>query len=232
MILLMIIPLILGVVAFIATNDLYISIGIVSVGLIYFLLIFPYLNKKPKERINRFKECSSFINSFIISLNVNDSLVNAFISATLKITPSFEHELEGINHLSIDEKLEYLSRYFYFDIYSLFLKTLEIHDKQGGNIIDCSSHLLAELRNTDSYLFESLKMNKSKLIEIIILWSTTLFILAFLRFGLNTFFNSLMKNWIYKGGVIAFFVFTYISFEIIRRVFYKVDLKEKRYVED
>jgi len=219
------IPLICAGISYLASNDLYIAIGIFIVGFLYFVLLVPLLNKKPKEKINRFKECSNFINTFIISLNTNDSLISAFEYSTLKISESFKKEIESINHLPIKEKLIYLERYFYFDLYSLFLKTLEIHDTQGKSIIECSSFLLSSLRNEDDYVFTSLSFGKKKILEVSILWMVSLLVLGLFRFGLSSFFNSISGNWIFKIGICVFFIFLYVSIEIIRRTYFKLEIK-------
>jgi len=224
--------LLIALISFIASNSLIVALIVFALGLIYFLLIFNKKYCKDMIKVNRFHECFNFVNNFIISLSVKDSLLNAFTNSTLKISDDFKKELESISHLQIEEKLKYLERYFYFDFYILFNQTILLFKTQGGNILDISKHLLNEGRNIEEYLMDVSAASKRKIVEISILWLFTLFILVFLRFGLSNFFVSISKEIFFKAGIVGFFVFFYVCFEVSRISISQVDISGIHHEKD
>ena len=123
--------------------------------------------------------------------------------------------IDSIEDLSEQEKITYLSKYFKFDLYHLFVDMVSLWNEQGGDILDMSRHLVEQVRLKEEYLLTCESLNKSKTVEFVVLWTIALIILASLRFALSQFFDRISKTIIYQIAVVVVILFALLSIYIL-----------------
>ena len=123
--------------------------------------------------------------------------------------------LDSIKDLNEEEKINYLVKYFKFDLYRLFVDTISLWNEQGGDIIKMSRHLVEQVRLKEEYLLSCQSLNKTKSFEFIILWSIALAILATLRFALSQFFLRISQTLFYQIAIVAIQLFALFSIYLL-----------------
>lgn len=210
-----IVSMVFAGVTFIATQNIFSTIGIFFIFIAFFVLIARRLINNSQQKVRRYHECYQFINSFIISLNVKGSLSSAMQSAYDTSDSGTKEIIDSINELSEEEKLSYLIKYFKFDLFRLFVDTVSLWNEQGGDIIKMSHHLIEQVRLKEEYLLTCQSINKSKSIEFVILWAIALMILAALRFSLSQFFVRVSQTIFYQVAVVVTMLFALVSIYIL-----------------
>ena len=115
------------------------------------------------------------------------------------------------------EKLEYLPRYFEEDIYNVFLSIVKAFIEQGGDLIEIASPLLNEVTFNEEKNNSLETIRKKSLVQYGSLWFLSTIVLAFLRFGLSNFYDTLTKNLPYLLTASAYFAIATVSFYIYVR---------------
>ncbi len=115
----LIIAIVILLVAYLTSLNLIIAI---ATGLIYAAYYFLVAKKMLINCLNNNKkahECYNFINTFIITLSVKESLDEAFESATRNVNGLFLEFLHGIKDMDAFGKLNYLTKYFHYSSYRI-----------------------------------------------------------------------------------------------------------------
>ena len=110
-------------------------------------------------------ECISFINNFIISLSIHNTLSATFEMIKESISGDLRKEIDSIDHLDVEEKLDYLKNYFDSSLYDFFLKIINQYVFNGGDIIGISQLLIFDSRKIETSLDNFLMVSKRKFIE-------------------------------------------------------------------
>ena len=202
-------------VTFIASQNIFSSLIILVVYTAFFVLIARRQINKNEQKIHRYHQCFQFINSYLISLNVKGSLNAAMESSYETADEGTKEIIDSIKELSEQEKLSYLTKYFKFDLYHLFVDTVSLWSEQGGDILKMSHHLVDQVRLKEEYLLTCESLNKSKTVEFVVLWAIALVILAALRFALSQFFDRISKTIVYQVAVIVVILFALFSIYIL-----------------
>lgn len=202
-------------VTFIASQNIFSSLIILAVYTAFFVLIARRQINKNEQKIHRYHQCFQFINSYLISLNVKSSLNAAMESSYETADEGTKEIIDSIKELSEQEKLSYLTKYFKFDLYHLFVDMVSLWSEQGGDIIKMSHHLVDQVRLKEEYLLTCESLNKSKTVEFVVLWAIALVILAALRFALSQFFDRISKTIVYQVAVIVVILFALFSIYIL-----------------
>ena len=202
-------------VTFIASQNIFSSLIILAVYTAFFVLIARRQINKNEQKIHRYHQCFQFINSYLISLNVKGSLNAAMESGYETADEGTKEIIDSIKELSEQEKLSYLTKYFKFDLYHLFVDTVSLWSEQGGDILKMSHHLVDQVRLKEEYLLTCESLNKSKTVEFVVLWAIALVILAALRFALSQFFDRISKTIVYQVAVIVVILFALFSIYIL-----------------
>ena len=197
------VSLFLGVVTFISTNNFIFAIIALTLSAIYFVLIAMPKLKKSSLKVERFHSCYSFINTFVISLSIKGSIKSALDSTLENMSDDFHKNVQGLEEFNESDKLNYLSQYFKYHIYGLFVNLINLWSEQGGDIIDMSSHLVNEARLIEEYLTESARLNKKHVMEFGVLWLISLSILVILRFALAQFYQNIIKQLYFPFAVLG-----------------------------
>lgn len=207
------ISLAVGVVAYIALENIFIPIAVFVLYLASMILIVIPKLKKYSLVKTRYHECYHFINNFIISLSIKKSISGALETTVGSMNSEFVDMFNGLDSMSENDKLEYLSSYFEFYDYSLFLQIIFIWQEEGGDIIAMSKYLVSNIRHNEEYLTKTEMISKRKYVEIGILWTISLSIIVVLRFALNDFYTKVKGQVLYMAAItiiLAFALFTIV----------------------
>ena len=210
-----IVSLVFAGVTFIASQNIFTSIIIFLISTAFFVLIVRRRMHKNQQKIHRYHQCFQFINSFIVSLNVKGSISAAIESGYETTDEETKELLDSIKDLNDDEKLNYLSKHFKFDLYRLFVDTVNLWNEQGGDILQMSQYLVNQARLKEEYLINCETIHRQKTTEFIILWAISLAILAVLRFALSQFFDRIRNVIFYQIAVVTTILFAILSIYIL-----------------
>lgn len=213
------VSLVFAGITFIATQNFLSTILIFIIYNAFFLFVARRLLNKNQQKIHRYHQFYQFINTFVISLNVKGSL-NAALSSAYETSDSGTKEImDSITEFNEEEKISYLSKYFKFDLYNLFVDTIKLWNEEGGDILKMSRYLIDQARYKEEYLLNCQSLNKSKTIEFVVLWTIALAILTALRFALSQFFSYVIKTLFYQIAVPVLLLFVLFSiFLLLMRI--------------
>ncbi len=213
------VSLVFAGITFIATQNFLSTILIFIIYNAFFLFVARRLLNKNQQKIHRYHQFYQFINTFVISLNVKGSL-NAALSSAYETSDSGTKEImNSITEFNEEEKISYLSKYFKFDLYNLFVDTIKLWNEEGGDILKMSRYLIDQARYKEEYLLNCQSLNKSKTIEFVVLWVIALAILTALRFALSQFFSYVIKTLFYQIAVPFLLLFVLFSiFLLLMRI--------------
>ena len=211
-----IISLLIALTSYFATNLIYIPIGVFAIYLIYYFVL---VRKRIKRYLNKTEvihSCYNFINSFVISLSVKDSLEEAYQNGLRLAPKAMLEETNEIENKTIIERLVFLRQYFNLAIYKMFLNIVNLYQDQGGNILTLSDSLMKECTRVEKSMQESASISNKHLVEFAILWLLSIFILVFLRFALSDFYLKMLSSVIFVVLVtIYYLLFLVASFLFI-----------------
>ena len=213
------VAILFAVVTYISTMSLIPSliVGFLSFSL---LCLFCLRNLNRYKLItSRFHSCYRFINNFIISLSVKNTIAAALESVVDTMDEEFKKEFNEISHLNDFEKIQYLRKFYRFHVYDLFLNIVNLHIEQGGNILHMSNQLVDKIRTIEEYLNNSQTIGIRKITEFIVLWAFTIMILLSLRFVLGTHYELMASQLFYQIGVGVFLLFVVFSISLMIKRF-------------
>ena len=96
-----IVSMVFAGVTFIATQNIFSTVGILVIFTAFFVLLVRRLINNSQQKIHRYHECYQFINSFIISLNVKGSLSAAMESGYDTSDSGTKEIIDSIKELSM-----------------------------------------------------------------------------------------------------------------------------------
>ena len=217
----------LGILCYFSTIN-YIFTALVPV--IFIADYFIFMRKKIVryfELIERVHTSYHFINSFIITLSVKDSLEEAYENGIRINNARLNAETKELKEMPIVERIRYLRGYFNLSIYKMFLNVLDLYQDQGGNILGMADNLLRESTRTEKTLSETLSIGYKHLIEFIILWIMSFAILLFMRFSIEEFYMMMLKN-VFIGPMLLMYFFICIgSINLFVNSFTDLTVKEE-----
>ena len=210
-ILFFILSIALGGIAYFCTQSFLIAIpvGLLFLLLFFFIVLPSVASYTKRQRIRH--ECYVFVNAFLITLSVCQSLDKSYELSTQSAEKEFKQTIDAIGHLEAKERVDYLSSYFKMPIYDMFLSLLNLYIEQGGDILKLSKTLMEELTRIEETENSLQKHGINALIQWIILWAMSLAILAFVRFGLDSFYTYLKNSTSYLIMILVYFLFLAIS---------------------
>lgn len=202
-------------VCYLSTNDLVCSAIVLISSLLYFFTIARLKISRYLVVSKKYHSCYTFINSFLISLSIKPSLISAFNAVKLNMDRDYISIYNGIVSLNDTEKLNYLKRYYKFDVFNLFLSIVKIFLEQGGDIFDLSRYLSNELRRSEDYLIKAESITRRKVVDFSLLWLFTLVILVVLKFALTQFYSLIANLLFFKITIVALFLVILLSIHIL-----------------
>lgn len=218
--------LFVGVIAYLVSSLLIMGISVFLVYAVYYLM---FIRKKIKiylSKINQIHCCYHFINSFIITLSVKESIDDAYESGIRLNNKEFNEETEGLQSMPVYDRVVYLRKYFNLAVYKMFINVFDLYQDQGGNIINLSDALMRETTRTERSLAESKSIGEKRLVEFIILWILSFAVLLFLRFGISEFYVKMLSSTVFVVMIVIFFLLVLISIHLFVINFVDLSIKE------
>lgn len=217
----------LGVVCYLATNNYIFSISTFLILVIdYFLLMRKKFNNC-FSLIERVHTSYHFINSFVVSMSVKDSLEDAYQNGIRINNATLNAETKELTEMPVIDRVRYLKGYFNLSIYKMFLNVLDLYQDQGGNILSMSDNLIRECTRTEKVLSDTLAIGYKHLSEFIILWIMSFGILLFMRFSLVEFYQSMLNTSLVVFMLFVFFLICIASINLFVNAFTNLTIKEE-----
>ena len=212
--------------AYLATMQIFIPLGIFTIYILYYFLL---IRKKIAQYLHKSEvvhSCYHFINSFLITISVKESLEEAYQNG-LRVAPkSLLEETEEIENMTIMERINFLRSYFNLAIYKMFLNVINLHQEQGGNILTISDSLIRECTRVEKTLNESTAIGNRHLVEFAVLWLLSFFILIFLRFAISQFYSQMISSFIMIAFISGFYLIFLVSVHLFLINFTSISIKE------
>ena len=221
-----IVGLMLGALCYLSTNSILFA-GLVALIFVvdYFLLMHKRFTHY-FSLIERVHTSYHFINSFVITLSVKESLEDAYQNGIRINNARLNAETEQLNEMSVVDRIRYLKDYFNLSIYLMFLNVIDLYQDQGGNILTMSDNLIKECTRTEKALSETLSIGNRHLKEFVVLWLMAIAILLFMRFSLKDFYLSMLEAPMFGALVFVFFLICIISINLFIIAFTDLTVKE------
>ena len=219
-----------GGITYIALENIYYALGVSLLFIVVsFALLVPLLNIY-EIKVNKYHECCHFINNFVIALSIKKSIKGALESTVNSMPQNFIDIYEGIDNMNDHEKINYLSTYFPFHVYKLFIQVVSFWEEDGGDILSMSKYLINDARDNEEYLSRVNSLNNKKYGEISVLWVFCLIIVVILRFSLKDFYEMIKGQLVFSLSVVLLMVFVLFSSFLLIKKATKIDIKG--YVEN
>lgn len=196
---------------YLVTSDLILTI---IVCLLYAMFFFGLYNHKANDfnkRIERNYEAISFINNFIISLSVTNSINATYEAMKENASESLKQQMSSIDHLNVEIKIEYLNKYFELPLYTVFVNLINQYVESGANILDISKILIHDTRNLENRIHEFQLTTKRKERDFLVSWGFTFVILAILQIALSSFVKDVKDTLSYFPCLILGYYLMFIS---------------------
>lgn len=223
-----IIGLMLGVLCYLSTNSILYASLIAVIFIIDFFILMRKRFVHYFSLIERVHTSYHFINSFVITLSVKESLEDAYQNGIRIKNAKLNALTEQLNEMAVIERVKYLKDYFNLSIYLMFLNVVNLHQDQGGNILTMSDNLIKECTRTEKTLSETLSIGHKHLKEFITLWIMSIAILIFMRFSLKDFYVTMLKSTLFSALLFVFFLICIISINLFVNSFTDLTVKEAK----
>lgn len=218
--------LVLAIVAYLTSFDIYIPIFVVASYLLYyFVLGRRYLIKKDRLT-RRIHACYHFINAFIISMSVKESVEDAYQSGIRYEDKELNEITENLENLKVSDRITYLREFFNLAVFKMFINVLSLYQDQGGNILNMSDELISESTRIEKSLSESLIESNRYLGQFLLLWIMSVSVLLFIRFSISSFYISMSKSPVFVGFLLVFFILILFSIHLFIVRFSSIVVKE------
>lgn len=222
------IGLLLSALCYLSTNSILFTALIAVIFILDFFILMRKRFVHYFSLIERVHVSYHFINSFVITLSVKDSLEDAYQNGIRIKNARLNAETEQLNEMAVIDRVKYLKDYFSLSIYLMFLNVVELYQDQGGNILTMSDNLIKECTRTEKTLSETLSISHRHLKEFITLWVMSLAILIFMRFSLKDFYMTMLKSSLFSGMLFVFFIICIISINLFVISFTDLTVKEAK----
>lgn len=219
--------ILLAGICYISTSSFIYPIIVLFLSLSNYFLLMRKQFKKYFSLIERVHTSYHFINSFVITLSVKDSLEDAYQNGIRLNNERLNLETDHLKEMPVINRIKYLKDYFNLSIYMMFLNVVDLYQDQGGNILNIADNLLRECTRTEKTLADTLAIGTKHLTEFIILWVMSIGILLFMRFSLKDFYVSMMSNPLIPALIFVFFFICILSINLFVNAFTNLTIKEK-----
>ena len=223
-----VIGLMLGVLCYLSTNSVLYAALIAVVFILDFFILMRKRFVHYFSLIERVHTSYHFINSFVITLSVKESLEDAYQNGIRIKNAKLNALTDQLNEMAVIERVKYLKDYFNLSIYLMFLNVVNLHQDQGGNILTMSDNLIKECTRTEKTLSETLSIGHKHLKEFITLWIMSIAILIFMRFSLKDFYVTMLKSTLFSALLFVFFLICIISINLFVNSFTDLTVKEAK----
>ncbi len=195
-----------GLIFYYLTANLIFSVATSLIYLVFFMSYYEINYRKYKITIRKTRECIQFINNFIITMSVNNSINTTFDSMSSSFSNELIEQINSINHLTDEEKIMYLENYFVSPLYNVFTKLLRQYIEEGGNIIDNTHLLIFDTRVVEEDLNNFISISYRKVFQFCIMWSICFLILLVTKTALGNYYEQIQGMSYFPFSILLFFI--------------------------
>jgi multisubunit Na+/H+ antiporter MnhC subunit len=196
---------------------------IICLGSAAFLTLFTF--RKYENVKIKYNECIQFINKFLISLSISNSLFDSFASCKEIINDKLYLELRVFD--DIEARIDYLKKYYNYRIFDIFSGVLTEYLDKGGDVLTYSSTLMSEARRSQGTVNNIFTNSIKHLVSFITMWAFSFVILIVAKFSLNDFYGNFINNNTFLITIFIGFLFFIGTF-----VYYFQTLSFKKFIEE
>lgn len=219
---------VITLIGYLTSNNLIIAGALLVVYLLYYFLLARKRIKNYIESVSRVHVCYQFINSFLITLSIKESLDDAFDSGCKHANENMQTVLDEIKEMTTNEKITYLKKYFKVGFYHMFVNVVNIYAEQGGNVLKIGESLMNESNRIEETMNQISSDSKKKLSEFAILWALAIVVVLFMRFSLSSFYFKMLNSIIFVVLLVVFFILILVSFHLLLLKYTKLAINEEK----
>lgn len=223
----LIISLIISAVGYFLTRSLLSTTLIFASYVLFFFLLLDPKRKKFKRNTSRAYEAINFINNFVISLSVSNSLTKALDNAKNSGSNDLKLHLNSLSHLEVEKQIDYLYKYFEIPIYGVFMNIISQYVFNGGDILSISQLLIRDSRGIENRLNEFEQKSKRYLKEFISSWALSFLILIVLHLSLANLYKQIYSLSFYPLLIFIFFLLFLVNFAFLLGKIYDISFISK-----
>ncbi len=208
---------IFGLLFYFLTNKFLLSLLVFLIYCAFFFVFYEIKYRNYRVTIRKTRECIQFINNFIITLSVNNSIVTTFNVLSTSFSKELKEQVNSINHLNDEEKIIYLKNYFNSSLYSVFVDLLKQFIEDGGNIINNTHLLIFDTRLIEENLNDFLVISNKKLFQFGLMWGLCFIILLITKVALGNYYLKIQLMNYYPYSLFLFFILFLVFLYFILR---------------
>ena len=218
--------ILMGFLCYLATEALLYTAAIFILFIADYFILLRKRFKHYFSLIERVHISYHFINSFVVTLSVKDSLEDAYKNGIRINNATLNAETEELVDMPVIERVKYLSSYFKLSIYKMFLNVLDLYQDQGGNILNMADNLIRESTRIEKTLTDTLSIGYKHLSEFLILWLMSFGILIFMKFSIRDFYSMMLHSQFVVPMIFGFFLICLFSMNLFINSFTDLSIKE------
>jgi len=185
-----------------------------------------------KKYIFKINEMHMFSTAFVMQVSSTPS-----VHETIKLCSSyFSNEVQNIYLESEDichSFLNSLDIYFSNKTFSVFVELIKIYDKDGGDFLQMSNSIVADISYKKTSSYELFKIKKRKVIEFLSMWILSISCMLYMRIALSFYYLSIIKSnlMIVILAVIAIFIYSLkMAFDSLSKIDFEggIDSEKKK----
>lgn len=210
-----VISLILGSAYYFLTRNIWLAVALILAITCFLLFYFDSKRKKFYRVMNRTYEAINFINNFIISLSVSSSLNTALTNAKNSTSEVLQRQIDSIEHLAVEDRIDYLYGYFDIELYGVFINIIKQYTFNGGDIIKISQLLMRDSRNLEDRMHDYQVNLKHKFMDFTVSWGLTIIVLFAMHFSLKNLTANPTDFALYPILIFIFFFLLMANFALL-----------------
>lgn len=220
--------LVIAAVSYITSLNIYIPIVVLVTYLFYYFLFGRKILQKRNQLLRRVHACYHFINAFIISMSVKESLEDAYQGGIRFEDKELNEITNELENMKVSDRILYLREFFNLAVFKMFINVLNLYQDQGGNILNMSDELISESTRIEKSVSESISTSNHYLGQFILLWVMSIGILIFIRFSIDSFYQTMLKSSLFVGFLLVFFLVILFSIHLFITRYSKIIVKEDK----
>ena len=220
--------LVIAAVSYITSLNIYIPIVVFVTYLFYYFLFGRKILQKRNQLLRRVHACYHFINAFIISMSVKESLEDAYQGGIRFEDKELNEITNELENMKVSDRILYLREFFNLAVFKMFINVLNLYQDQGGNILNMSDELISESTRIEKSVSESISTSNHYLGQFILLWVMSIGILIFIRFSIDSFYQTMLKSSLFVGFLLVFFLVILFSIHLFITRYSKIIVKEDK----
>lgn len=220
-----ILTIVIGALSFFMSESLVIALITSTITIIYVFGVAGKRIQKSQAQISNTRQCYAFINQFIITLSVHESISATYNHLQEQWPPGVRKHLDDSGILDPFQNLMSLQNYFTSKLYRVFLDLLNIYKSEGGDIIKISDYLLAQVRLGGEVIENLLTLVKKKFAEISSLWIMSFIVLIAAKYAIGDIYEIMIKNPIFLVFIVGYFLIFLFAFHLFLNQFYSLSME-------